>query len=180
MGLNAQVWDIRTGQRVFESPVISDRYVPESLALSSDGSLLAAGSLDAGAGARVFDLTTGQERLRLQLDAGLEQLAFTADGKRLITYDSGHIARAWDTVTGQELFRFAHSGTGAEHIAYDAAKARVATSNAAVAQVWDTASGRKIADFRFDDRVEDIALNPNGTRLGIHKSDSSEIAVLRG
>ena len=179
VGLNAQVWDIRTGQRVFESPVISDKYVPESLALSSDGSLLAAGSLDAGAGARVFDLTTGQERLRLQLDAGLEQLAFTADGKRLITYDSGHIARAWDTVTGQELFRFAHSGTGAEHIAYDAAKARVATSNAAVAQVWDTASGRKIADFRFDDRVEDIALNPNGTRLGIHKSDSSEIAVLR-
>lgn len=106
VGLNAQVWDIRTGQRVFESPVISDKYVPESLALSSDGSLLAAGSLDAGAGARVFDLTTGQERLRLQLDAGLEQLAFTADGKRLITYDSGHIARAWDTVTGQELFRF--------------------------------------------------------------------------
>ena len=48
-----------------------------------------------------------------------------------------------------------------------------------MAQVWDTASGRKIADFRFDDRVEDIALNPNGTRLGIHKSDSSEIAVLR-
>ena len=178
VGGTAQVWDIEKGQLVFETPLIRDKFVPNQLAFHSDGSLLAVGSLDAGSGVHLFDLVSGKERLRLQLDAGVEQLVFTADGKRLITYDDGHVARAWDILTGQEVFRFAHAGT-AENIAYDAAKGRVATSNQAVAQVWDTASGRKIADFRFDDRIGDIALSPNGTRLAIHKEDSSDIAVLR-
>jgi WD40 repeat protein len=179
VGTNAQVWDIRKGRLVFESPLNSDKFVPGALAFHPDGSLLAVGSLDTKFSVRLFDLNTGKELLRLQLDAGLERLAFTADGARLITHDSGYIARAWDIVTGQELFRFAHSGAAkAEHIVYDAAKGRVATSNEAVAQVWDTASGRKIADFRFDDRI-DIALSPNGASLAVHKKDSSDIAVLR-
>jgi WD40 repeat protein len=178
VGGNAQVWDIQKGQLVFEFP-ISNKGAITALAFHPDGSLLAVGSYDPGSGVRLFDLNTGQEQLRLQLDADMEQVAFTADGKHLITYDDGKIARAWDILTGQELFRFAHSGTTAEHIAYDAAKGRVATSNQAVAQVWDTASGRKLADFRLDDRVEGMALSPNGTRLAIHKDDSSDISILK-
>ena len=179
VGVNAQVWEIKKGKLVFESPVISDKFVPNALAFHPDGSLLAVGSLDTKFSVRLFELNTGKERLQLQLDAGLEQLAFTADGKHLITHDSGHNARAWDTVTGQELFRFAHSGTAVEHIAYDAAKGRVATSNEAVVQVWETGSGRKIADFLFDDRVENIALSPNGAHLAVHKQRSPDIDVLR-
>jgi WD40 repeat protein/type II secretory pathway pseudopilin PulG len=178
VGGNAQVWDIQKGQLVFEFP-ISNKGAITALAFHPNGSLLAVGSYDPGSGVRLFDLNTGQERLRLQLDASVKQVAFTADGKHLITYDDGKVARTWDILTGQELFRFAHSGTTAEHIAYDAAKGRVATSNQAVAQVWDTASGRKIADFRLDDRVEGMALSPNGTRLAIHKHDSSDISVLK-
>ena len=176
VGGNVQVWDLQNGRLVFETPLISDKFVPNQLAFHSDGSLLAVGSLDAGSGVHLFDLVSGKERLRLQLDAGVEQLAFTADGKRLITSDNGHVARAWDIATGRELFRFAHAGT-AEHNAYDAAKGRVATSNQAVAQVWDTASGRKIADFRFGDKIARIALSPNGTRLAIQQDDPSSCAV---
>ena len=106
VGVNAQVWEIKKGKLVFESPVISDKFVPNALAFHPDGSLLAVGSLDTKFSVRLFELNTGKELLQLQPDAGLEQLAFTADGKHLITHDSGHNARAWDTVTGQELFRF--------------------------------------------------------------------------
>lgn len=52
----------------------------------------------------IYDIPSGQERAVLQGHADrVESLAFTSDGKRLVTGSYDKTARVWDTETGYEL-----------------------------------------------------------------------------
>src|SRR5262249_6494364 len=96
------VWETATGRvrREFKGlPPTEYPTDPTAVAFSPDGKILAATVASAGQSqtARVLDLATGKELGQFQgHQGGVECLAFTADGKRLLSGSSDTTALVWD------------------------------------------------------------------------------------
>ena len=114
----------------------------------------------------------------MQPKAAVERIAFTADGRRLISYDASSVARLWDLETGTELFRYAHTGVS-DYLAVNANARRAATASEGVVQVWDTREGQAITQFDFEDRIEKLALSPDGTMLATVADGASQVDVVK-
>ncbi len=86
------VFDVGTGHEVF--PLLGQHSMI-GIDWSRSGALLATGGLDGTA--RVWDATTGEQRLVLAGTAGLvANVAFSPDGTRLLTGGGDGSARVWD------------------------------------------------------------------------------------
>ncbi|ODO06679.1 hypothetical protein I350_04037 [Cryptococcus amylolentus CBS 6273] len=100
---SARVWDIEKGTCVFNLQIedfIHNEHGPidagiTSVALSPDGNLVAAGSLDTMV--RVWNVSTGQqvERLKGHKDS-VYSVAFSPDGKCLVSGSLDRTLRVWD------------------------------------------------------------------------------------
>ncbi|BEI79920.1 hypothetical protein CcaverHIS002_0104490 [Cutaneotrichosporon cavernicola] len=100
---SARVWDIEKGACVFDLRIedfIHNEHGPidagiTSVALSPDGKLVAAGSLDTMV--RVWNVQTGQqvERLKGHKDS-VYSVAFSPDGKSLVSGSLDRTLRVWD------------------------------------------------------------------------------------
>jgi RNA polymerase sigma factor (sigma-70 family) len=100
-----RLWDAKSGKLAQDIRIRAEsRPSPKSglyaLAFAPDGKTLAASATDKTL--RLWDLATGEERCRLPSRAS--GLAFTADGKRLLTFGD----KVWvlDTATRKRLFGF--------------------------------------------------------------------------
>jgi WD40 repeat protein len=107
----AVIWDIASGERLHRFDhidLLGDAKMAHwhwlsGISFSPDGQFLATASGDGTA--RVWDLSSGQEALRLD-DAGpVGALAFSPDGRRLATATDVGTVRVWEMLTGRELFR---------------------------------------------------------------------------
>ncbi|KAK4687936.1 general transcriptional corepressor TUP1, partial [Tremellales sp. Uapishka_1] len=100
---SARIWDVEKGQCVFDLRIddfITGEHGPidagiTSVALSPDGRLVAAGSLDTMV--RVWNVNTGQqvERLKGHKDS-VYSVAFSPDGKCLVSGSLDRTLRVWD------------------------------------------------------------------------------------
>jgi WD40 repeat protein/tetratricopeptide (TPR) repeat protein len=152
--LAGQVWDARAGKPV--SPLITSEHIygysgeDGDVVFSPDGRRLALTERIGGrAVARVVDVATGKDLFVLKParpDDPFRRLAYTPDGKRLLTTTSELGARLWDADTGKALGLMGHVGAFT-HQAYSADGSRLLTFDAA-AFVWDMASGNRTAMFR--------------------------------
>jgi WD40 repeat protein len=80
-----------------------------TVVFSPDGKRLATASSDGSA--RLWDLTTKNERFVLKHSNPVKRVAFSPDGKRLAAGAEGEL-KLWDAVTGQELGSFkGHTAT---------------------------------------------------------------------
>jgi WD40 repeat protein/serine/threonine protein kinase len=103
------VWETATGRLVRSIALGAESTLPthsvQWLAMHPDGKRFAVASLDGTA--RVFDLNTGEERLRMAPDVGsLYLVEFSKDGRRLLTAANDGAAQLWDASTGAELVRY--------------------------------------------------------------------------
>jgi eukaryotic-like serine/threonine-protein kinase len=74
---------------------------PRAAALAPDGKMLAVA--DRNSGVSVFDLATTQIVARLEASAPLLTMAFTSDGRHLVTIsEKGHLT-AWNAATGERV-----------------------------------------------------------------------------
>jgi WD40 repeat protein len=92
-----QCLDLSTGQELWQTEPQRDQGL-STLAISPDGRLLASGSAFEDPAIRIWETATG--RLLRQLDghtAWVGKLAFTGDGRRLISAASDQSIRFWDT-----------------------------------------------------------------------------------
>jgi WD40 repeat protein len=116
-------WDVSTGAQVRR---IEHSNGVGSIALSPDGKLLASvdwkkSSADGGSWwqpdtrIRIWDVATGKELRQLKVsarqvapgvDAGVINIAFSADGETLVAGELGGVLRIWDPATGKERRRF--------------------------------------------------------------------------
>ncbi len=83
----------KTSPGSYSTPPIEDAaFSPDlrTLAVASDGVI------------RLFDSTTGRERRTLQHGGGVVHLAFSPDGKTLVSTGWDKLARVWDLATGEQ------------------------------------------------------------------------------
>ena len=167
---------------------------------SPDGKRLATG----GHMVKIWDVASGQELLTLPglafsaapappepclgASVRLSELAFSPDGKRLVTASDDHTARIWDAATGQELLTLrGHGG-----VTFSPDGKRLATaSDDHTAKIWDAATGHDVFTLRgHGECVRWVTFSPDGKRLATASGDKTakiwdvatgrELLTLRG
>ncbi|GAA4263753.1 hypothetical protein GCM10022255_111160 [Dactylosporangium darangshiense] len=170
----ASVLDLETGQELHR---FSHRSIVNGVAFHPDGTLLASCSSDGTA--RLWDLETGQESVRLPHFAGagdedtrddgpsvtVYALDFDQDGGRIATASSDNSARVWQLPAGRVIHHLAHPRI-VQDVAFHPSGALLATAcEDGIVRVWDMTTGTEVRRFTTDVALYAVAFDPLGARL---------------
>ncbi|MEJ0040465.1 MAG: WD40 repeat domain-containing protein [Gammaproteobacteria bacterium] len=167
-GSFAFVWDVATGRELFRATHAASADDAESpmlwidgVALSPDGNSLATAARDGTA--RVWNLTTRQELIRLTHAAPVEAVAFSKDGTTLTTGSFDGTARLWELPSGRERLRATHPG-GSEVVAFSPDGGQVASGGTeGSVNIWSLGRSDQLAAITHPDIVSAVSLSPAAT-----------------
>lgn len=166
-GNTVSVWNVAQSeaQRTITVPRES-RFVPDRVALSSDGKLIAAGGRDDAI--KLWDAGTGRELFTLRGHRkSIRELAFSPDNKLLASASQDADIKVWSVATGQEVSTLtAHSeGVIALAISSDGKKLASGSQDRTIL-IWDIESGEPDAAYTgHQEWVNAVAFSPDGKKL---------------
>jgi RNA polymerase sigma factor (sigma-70 family) len=138
------LWDAATGEELRR---MEERSEPACarLVFSPDGKMLAAGEWDGGH-VQVWDAANGKKIKSWQGHTDtVTAIAFSADGKRLVTAGADKAVRLWDAATFAELRSFTGHTDRVLCAALSPDGTLLATGAAdATARLWDVATGKEL------------------------------------
>ena len=105
----------------------------------------------------------------------VRSVAFSPDGKRLVSGSHDHSVKLWDTATGRGLLTLeGHSGQ-VRSVAFSPEGTRLASgSNDKTVKLWDTTTGGELFTLRgHSGWVLSVAFSPDGTRLASASGDKT-------
>ena len=127
---------------------------------SPDGAFLAtAGDDDT---ARVWDLETKQEVVRLPHGAGVSAVAFSPDGQTLLSGSLDGTARLWELPHGNEILRQTHNQMVDSVAFHPDGKVLVSGDNGGNVKIWGRRPGDETARMPHADGVEIVRYSPDG------------------
>lgn len=134
------------------------------VAISADGERILSSSADYSA--RVWDMQSGRERLRLEGHFGnINQAVFSQDGRRIYTVGNDVTVREWDAATGRELRRFQEPSL-VFSVAVSADGRLLTGNNDHRARIWDLATGKILHILRGHESVIwSVSFSPDGSRV---------------
>jgi WD40 repeat protein len=138
-GPGARVLDLTTGEELARLQGHTNSIT--AMAVTPDGTRVITGSIDQTA--RLWDIKTGAELVRLEIKAQVNSVAVTPDGARVIIasqvqYLPGKAVGIWDLRTRAEVAEFSGHGADVNAVAVTSDGRRaVSGSNDETAQVWE-------------------------------------------
>jgi WD40 repeat protein len=138
-----RLWDLQTGKQL---ALFEGMEAVRFLAVSPDGLTVAVGHWPQG-GKGALTLWDVEKRQQIRDFPGhtrdVTSIAFSPDGKRLLSSSLDHTVRIWDIASGKELRRFACPST-IECAAFADGGRRVLCGGDHVLQLWDVEQGNRI------------------------------------
>lgn len=162
VGGASQAWDAGDGRQVAEIPRIG----MVTAAAAGPGGLVARGT--AMGTAYIDDCQRSTRVAKLVGHArSILDVAFSPDGRHVVTAADDATARVWETATGRELHVLRGHDAAVEKVLLTPDGRRIITaSNDGTARIWDAASGRELCTLPGSrETPRAIALDPSGTRL---------------
>ena len=124
---------------------------------------------------RLYQNTEASQLLRYRLgqlsrpvssithDNTISSVAFSPNGKWVVSGSWDGTARVWDAVSGQEISRMTHDDLGVYTVAFSPDSKWVASGgDDSTARVWDATNGQEVAHMSHGDRVLSVAFSPDG------------------
>jgi tetratricopeptide (TPR) repeat protein len=101
-------------------------------------------------------------------------LAFSPDGRFIVTVSAEGAARMWDVFSGREYRRVLHPGLGQILRAAFSPEGRwlATASSDNTARIWDVATGKEQWRLRHTAFVQDVAFSPDGRWLATASNDN--------
>jgi eukaryotic-like serine/threonine-protein kinase len=180
-------WDAATG-RALGPPLVPPGPV-ESAAISPDGRLILGGCalVDRGGGvvggiAQLWDATTGEPVGRgLMHSDAVKSVAFSPDGKTVLTGCDDAMARLWDSGTGQHVgvpqphafpvLALAFSPDG-KTVVSGGGRTKPLGSDEGEVRLWDVATDKLlVGPLSLDTLIHSVAFRPDGTSLATGSRD---------
>ncbi|MER5528601.1 CHAT domain-containing protein [Streptomyces sp. NPDC002677] len=164
-----QVWDVITGQSMWERRLGGWSTMVNAIAFSPDGSRLATGSTDNLA--RVWEMATRTMVAELAHGHFVNAVDFDAGGRYLATGNADATACVWDLDTGTRLLFLRHPrAVKAVRFSPDGHLLLTASEDHN-AYVWDTDTGRQEARLPHRDFVLGVAFSPDGRKIATCSQD---------
>jgi WD40 repeat protein len=160
------LWDVASGKEARRIGIGKKLDPISAIALAADGKTVAT----AGPGwIKLWDVTSGKQVSEIKYDRSrwISAIAFTPDGKRILSGHSDKVVVLWDVATGKEVRKVgAHDGS-VFALAVSADGTRVASAAADdTARLWDLATGKELLRCSgHDNYAFAVALSPNGRLL---------------
>jgi WD40 repeat protein/transcriptional regulator with XRE-family HTH domain len=157
---SVRIWGAESGQ--LQPPLEGHHGANFSVAISSDGRVVAAGSFDGGA--RVWQVDSGRLLTTLPGHAGgVWSVSLSADGRRLVSGSFDGTVRAWDTVDGVVTATMRGHTGGARSVSLSRDGQILASgSTDGTVKLWQ-ANGGLLSELRgFTSGIRAIALSANG------------------
>jgi len=177
----ARVWETASGVEI--ARMKHDFHV-FSVAFSPDGKYVVSGSSDgtarvweAASGkeiarmthdgdddktARVWETASGVEIAHMTHDDSVFSVAFSPDGKYVVSGSFDKTARVWEATSGVEIARMTHDDAVCSVAFSPDGRYVVSGGDDKTARVWEAASGKEIARITHDDSVWSVAFSPDG------------------
>jgi len=159
------VWDAQTGKQ-FVRLVGLEGFDQISFAFSPDGTHIAGAIRDNGK-IIIWDVKNGKVSLTIEgPPSGILWIAYSPDGKHLITGHKDGNGIIWDTATGQKTFTLSQHEQ-VSYVAYSPDGKRVALASLfGTISIWDASTGKELLRFKAHKGwIGQFAFSPDGKYL---------------
>lgn len=169
------IWDVHSGRRVRQISVPGGNL--QVIALAPSGGELATGSGQVqGVHVRLWDLASGHELLELADPSPVNAVAFSPDGKLLITAGRDNEARLWDVKSGHLRDTFIGHTSWIWNAVFSPDGNYVLTaSQDRTARLWNIATRRTLRVFpgHGEAAVANAIFAPDGRTIALSSFDGS-------
>jgi WD40 repeat protein len=117
---------------------------------------------------RFWSAETGESLpLIKQHSSTVERIAFSSDGRRVVTASDDHTARIWDAESGTPVgVPLRHEGEVKDAVFSPDGKLVATASSDKTVRLWNSATGEPLAPMRHDGRCR-VVFSHDGRRLVI-------------